>query len=68
MSPKDPAENARNLQKEVARLQGELADRDAEIERLSKLVDRDIYLPLLNRRAFERELAKAWSSAQRYGF
>ena len=49
-----------HLQDEVERLQGKLAD--AEL-----LADLDPLTPVLNRRAFERELGRAMASARRYG-
>ena len=49
-----------HLQEEVDRLQGKLAD--AEL-----LADLDPLTPVLNRRAFERELGRAMASARRYG-
>ena len=49
-----------HLQAEVDRLQGKLAD--AEL-----LADLDPLTPILNRRAFERELGRAMASARRYG-
>ena len=48
-----------HLQSEVERLEGKLAD--AEL-----LADLDPLTPVLNRRAFERELARAIASARRY--
>ena len=48
-----------HLQDEVARLEGKLAD--AEL-----LADLDPLTPVLNRRAFERELNRAMASARRY--
>ena len=49
-----------HLQSEVERLEGKLAD--AEL-----LADLDPLIPVLNRRAFERELGRAMASARRYG-
>ena len=49
-----------HLQDEVDRLQAKLAD--AEL-----LADLDPLTPVLNRRAFERELGRAMASARRYG-
>jgi diguanylate cyclase (GGDEF)-like protein len=49
-----------HLQDEVERLQAKLAD--AEL-----LADLDPLTPVLNRRAFERELGRALASARRYG-
>ena len=48
-----------HLQGEVERLEGKLAD--AEL-----LADLDPLTPVLNRRAFERELNRAMASARRY--
>ena len=49
-----------HLHAEVARLEAKLAD--AEL-----LADLDPLAPILNRRAFERELGRAMASARRYG-
>jgi len=49
------------LQGEVGRLKARLADAEG-------LADRDALTPLLNRRAFVRELGRARTFAQRYGF
>jgi len=49
------------LKVEVGRLRARLADAEG-------LADRDALTPLLNRRAFVRELGRARTFAQRYGF
>ena len=49
-----------HLQEEVDRLQSKLADTEL-------LADLDPLTPVLNRRAFERELGRAMASARRYG-
>ena len=47
-------------EQEIARLNARLAESEA-------LADQDTLTPVLNRRAFERELARAIASAERYG-
>jgi len=53
-------------QEEIERLRGELAAARAKILELEKVVDQDPLVPLLNRRAFERELDRAISFCRRY--
>ncbi len=48
------------LRKEVSRLKAQLAD-------VEEIADRDVLTPLLNRRAFMRELSRAIAFSQRYG-
>lgn len=48
------------LRKEVTRLKAQLAD-------VEEIADRDVLTPLLNRRAFVRELGRAIAFSQRYG-
>lgn len=52
---------------EVEALRAEVEALRAEVERLSMLADRDVLTPLLNRRAFERELVRAMAFCRRYG-
>ncbi len=68
MSQTDHHQQIRALEKEIARLQQELGAREEEISKLKTMVDQDMFLPLLNRRAFEREFARIWSAAKRYKF
>ena len=53
--------------KEMHGLHEELDRARQRITQLTELADRDALTPLLNRRAFERELARALSYAGRYG-
>jgi diguanylate cyclase (GGDEF)-like protein len=48
-------------------LRDEIAGAREEIARLEELADRDTLTPVLNRRAFLRELARVLSFGQRYG-
>lgn len=68
MKQPDPHKQIRQLEDEIARLQHELQARDAEVSKLKQMVDQDMFLPLLNRRAFEREFTRIWSAAKRYQF
>ena len=68
MSQPDQQAEIRALEDEIARLQAELQARESEIATLKTMVDQDMFLPLLNRRAFEREFTRAWSAAKRYRF
>ncbi|MEM8687172.1 MAG: GGDEF domain-containing protein [Pseudomonadota bacterium] len=68
MSQPDQQDEIRALEAEIARLQDELKARESEIATLKTMVDQDMFLPLLNRRAFEREFTRAWSAAKRYEF
>lgn len=54
------------LMAEVEELRGELADARARIGFLEKLVDEDPLMPVVNRRAFVRELTRMLAFAQRY--
>lgn len=56
------------MEDEIAALKRELSVRDAEVSKLKEMVDQDMFLPLLNRRAFEREFTRVWSAAKRYRF
>ncbi len=51
---------------EVEQLRGELAEARARIGFLEKLVDEDPLMPVVNRRAFVRELTRMLAFAQRY--
>ncbi len=64
----DRQDEIHTLKAEIARLQGELEAREREIATLKTMVDQDMLLPLLNRRAFEREFTRAWSAAKRYNY
>lgn len=55
------------LMAEVDELRRELGDARARIGHLEKLVDEDPLVPLVNRRAFVRELTRMLAFAQRYG-
>lgn len=59
-SPVDPLVEAARLKAEVAALR-------AEVERLKVLADEDVLTVALNRRAFQREIARAMAFARRYG-
>jgi diguanylate cyclase (GGDEF)-like protein len=52
---------------EVDRLKHEIAGLEARLEDAERTADQDQLLPLLNRRAFVRELNRAIASAARYG-
>ncbi len=63
-SPEDAQlETIANLMDEIARLQMKLDISEAKREHLEQLIDADPLCPVLNRRAFERELSRAiaWS-------
>lgn len=68
MNRPDHTQQISALEAEIARLHQELGARDEEIIKLKAMVDQDMFLPLLNRRAFEREFTRAWSAAKRYKF
>ncbi|MDH3918784.1 MAG: GGDEF domain-containing protein [Rhodospirillales bacterium] len=55
------------LSAEAQGLRDELEQARARIARLEKLADRDVLTPVLNRRAFLRELARVLSFGRRYG-
>ncbi len=59
----DPAQ----LAAEIARLEAELADLRARVAELEAHAERDPLTELLNRRGFERELARTRSYMERYG-
>ena len=68
MSQTDHHQQIRALEEEIARLHDELGVRNSEIAKLKAMVDQDMFLPLLNRRAFEREFTRIWSAAKRYKY
>ncbi len=55
------------LMAEVEQLRHELEDARLRIGYLEKLVDEDPLMPVVNRRAFLRELSRMMAFAQRYG-
>ncbi len=55
------------LMGEVARQRDELAQIRRRMEYLERIADRDALAPVLNRRAFTRELARMIAFAERYG-
>ena len=57
----------RQLLGELDELRGEVGRLKARLGQAEELADRDTLTPLLNRRAFVRELARARTFAQRYG-
>lgn len=59
-------EDTKDLRAELARLRGELARAQARIAELEERADFDPLLNVLNRRGFERELARALAYVQRY--
>lgn len=64
--PLSPEETAR-LRAEVDRLEAALADAVARAEAAEALAERDALTPLLNRRGFMRELARATAIGRRHG-
>lgn len=56
-----------DLEAENARLAAEVARLERRVAELERLADRDPLLPLLNRRAFVRELGRALAFQARYG-
>lgn len=52
---------------EVDRLRRDLEDKDRRIAYLERLADEDPLAPVLNRRAFVRELSRMMAYAERYG-
>lgn len=70
----DPEKLPRHIRAAVEALAGEVlrlrADREQlrrELETAAKLADRDALCPIFNRRAFEREVTREISLAERYG-
>ncbi len=55
------------LMQEVDQLRRQLEDAKNRINYLEKLVDEDPLMPVVNRRAFVRELSRMMAYAQRYG-
>ncbi|MEM7170637.1 MAG: GGDEF domain-containing protein [Pseudomonadota bacterium] len=55
------------LMAEVENLRGELENTRKRVEYLERLADEDSLVPVLNRRAFVRELTRTASFAERYG-
>ncbi|HXQ49665.1 MAG TPA: GGDEF domain-containing protein [Stellaceae bacterium] len=55
------------LMAEVEQLRRQLADTNSRIGYLEKLVDEDPLMPVVNRRAFVRELSRMMAFSQRYG-
>ncbi len=66
--PADPVPDlTEDAAAELARLRAENAALKAEVEGLKTLADHDALIPVLNRRAFVRELTRAMAFAKRYG-
>ena len=65
LSPK-VREVVRGLRAEVETLQSELAEARAKVAYLERLADQDTLVPVVNRRAFTRELSRTMSYARRY--
>ena len=55
------------LMGEVDQLRGDLASMQDRLQKMEALADRDPLVPVLNRRAFIRELSRMISAAKRYG-
>jgi diguanylate cyclase (GGDEF)-like protein len=55
------------LMHEVDRLRREVEQARAKLEDLARTADQDMLLPILNRRAFVREIARFTAFAERYG-
>jgi diguanylate cyclase (GGDEF)-like protein len=62
-----PEELTPAIRAALERQEQEIARLQARLEAAEALADQDPLTPVLNRRAFERELARAISSAERYG-
>ena len=56
-----------SLMQEVDRLKRELDQTRARVEDLAKAADQDMLLPILNRRAFVREITRFMGFSERYG-
>jgi diguanylate cyclase (GGDEF)-like protein len=69
MAPQDEAagDEIAALRAEIAALSAELAETRARLAEAEGLADRDALTPLLNRRAFLRELARTQAFTTRYG-
>src|SRR5688572_33468947 len=55
------------LTHEVGRLRREVEQARAKLEDMARAADQDMLLPILNRRAFVREITRFTSLAERYG-
>jgi diguanylate cyclase (GGDEF)-like protein len=55
------------LMHEVDRLRGEVEQTRVRLEEVSRTADQDMLLPILNRRAFVREISRFIGFAERYG-
>jgi diguanylate cyclase (GGDEF)-like protein len=66
-APARAGEEVAALQRELAELRAELARTSARLAEAERLADGDTLTPLLNRRAFLRELARTQAHAARYG-
>lgn len=55
------------LMDEVSRLREDLRQAKSRVDHLEELADRDTLVPLINRRAFVREISRMISYAERYG-
>ena len=62
-----PVEAPDDVAAELARLRAENAALQAEVATLKTLADHDALTPVLNRRAFVRELTRAMAFSKRYG-
>lgn len=60
-------EGINRLLGEVERLRHEIEHRERRISYLERLADEDVLMPVLNRRAFVRELNRLISHVERYG-
>jgi diguanylate cyclase (GGDEF)-like protein len=60
-------ERVAELQREVARLKAEVEDLRSRAIEAERLADTDVLLPVLNRRALMRELARTLAFCKRYG-
>jgi diguanylate cyclase (GGDEF)-like protein len=56
-----------NLMQEVERLRKEVEQTRARLETMARTADQDMLLPILNRRAFVREISRAIAVTERYG-
>ncbi len=66
LTPKVRAAFAQLMQ-EVDRLRGELEEAHKRVVYLEELADQDALVPVVNRRAFVRELSRTMSYVERYG-
>ncbi len=65
--PAGPASDPMRLAAEIAALRTELAEARAKVRELEAVADVDPLLGILNRRGFERELARSLAYVKRYG-